>query len=89
MITVDWLDAGVEAQCAPNPAYPNGVEIDLRRARNQRRACSVDLPYPAKRIGAYLVECKTCGTNALITTAGRADDPRKVTLPCKPISGNS
>jgi C4-type Zn-finger protein len=42
-----------------------------------------ELPYPAKRCGIYLVVCERCGYSAAITTAGRPDDPRKVTLPCK------
>jgi C4-type Zn-finger protein len=42
-----------------------------------------ELPYPAKRCGLFLVICDKCGYSAAITTAGRPDDPRKVTLPCK------
>lgn len=75
-----WLDGGREPQCAPDPNYPNGIDLDC--SANASLRCNVSLPYPAKRCGMYLVECKTCGTNILITTAGRLDDPRSVTIAC-------
>jgi hypothetical protein len=31
----------------------------------------------------YYVECNICGSNALITTAGRPDDPRSMDMLCK------
>ena len=41
------------------------------------------LPYPAKRCGQYYVECRICGFNAIITTAGRPDDPQIIIkMPC-------
>lgn len=43
----------------------------------------IDLPYPAERCGVYLVTCDKCGYSAAITTAGRVDDPRSVTIPCR------
>jgi hypothetical protein len=79
MIKVDWIDAGREPQCEPNPAYPDGMHIDS----GAKWFCRVDLPYPAKRCGWFYVECDICGTNAMITTAGRPDDPRSIDLPCK------
>lgn len=75
-----WIDGWREPKVSPNPDYPDGKDIDL----GERPACKVELPYPAKRIGFYFVECETCHGNALITTAGRPDDPRSVMLPCKP-----
>lgn len=77
--TVEWIDQGHWPQVKPNPAYPDGKDLDS----GERPACKVALPYPAKRIGYYFVECDTCKANALITTAGRPDDPRSVMLPCK------
>lgn len=75
-----WIDGKREPKCRPNPAFPNGVDLDLA---NDRPACQTDLPWPAKRIGHYHVTCDICGCTALITTAGRPDDPRSVRLPCK------
>jgi hypothetical protein len=79
---IDWIDRGREPQCPPNPAYPNGVDLD-GALKLGVPTCKTDLPYPAKRCGLYYVECRLCGCNALITTAGRPDDPRSVVMPCK------
>ena len=81
MLKVEWIDGGREPQCAPNPKYPEGVDIDL--SVGMPTTCSADLPYPAKRCGAYLVQCEACDMKAVITTAGRADDPRSIKLPCQ------
>ena len=45
--------------------------------------CCMNLPYPAPRCGVYVIICRKCGFKAVITIAGRPDDPRTVTLPCK------
>jgi hypothetical protein len=82
-IKVTWFDHQREPQCEPNPAYPNGMDVDLRSSKSVRASCVADLPYPAARCGVYLVVCEKCGYSVAITTAGRPDDPRKVTLPCK------
>jgi hypothetical protein len=74
-----WIDYEREPTVTPNPAYPLGVDIDS----GKRPACRVELPYPARRVGAYIIECTRCHTNAMITTAGRPDDPRSMMLPCK------
>ena len=83
---IEWIDHSREPQNDPDPAYPNGVDVDA--ARGAACACKVNLPYPAKRCGNFVVRCLTCGFTAAITTAGRADDPRSVTVPCK-IKGPS
>ena len=75
-----WKDAGKEPQCAPNPAYPDGIDVDL--SAGIIRACTVQLPYPAKRIGAYIVTCNKCGISNGCTTAGRPDDPRSIKMAC-------
>ena len=77
---IKWLDAGREPQCAPNPAYPDGIDVDLT---NGKPGCIIAVPYPARRCGGYVVECKKCGTKVGLTTAGRPDDPRTVRIPCK------
>ena len=78
---IEWIDRMREPQCAPDPQYPNGVELRLNP--NGEKGCKVVLPYPAPRCGIFYVECKICGSNAMITTAGRSDDPRLVEIPCK------
>lgn len=77
---VRWIDAGREPQNPPNPAHPDGVDIDA--SKGEGPACSTPLPYPARRIGAYVVACETCGARALVTTAGRPDDPRSLRMSC-------
>ena len=83
---VEWIDRGREPQCPPNPAYPNGIDVDGPKIYADEfglQTCSTALPCPAKRCGYYYVQCKVCGTSALITTAGRPDDPRSVHMICK------
>jgi hypothetical protein len=79
---VKWVDRYRYPKGQPNPDYPNGIDIDS--AKGARKACLVDLPYPAARCGYYMVTCDSCGYHAVITTAGRADDPKSVRLPCRP-----
>jgi hypothetical protein len=80
-LLVGWVDSGREPQCAPDPAYPAGVDIDT--SNGAARTCHRALPYPAKRCGYFLVQCMECELSCVITTAGRVDDPRSVTLRCK------
>ena len=77
---IKWIDGGREPQCAPDPKYPKGVDID--NSLGAAITCETVLPYPAKRCGHYLVECKVCGVRIVITTAGRIDDPRSLKLAC-------
>ena len=81
-ISVKWIDRFREPTQAPDPKYPNGIDINLV-AKGDRKSCRTELPYPAKRCGHYLLECDQCGYRAVITTAGRPDDPKSVRLPCK------
>ena len=81
---IDWKDNGREPQAKPNPKFPDGVDIDVSLGAE---SCATMLPYPAQRCGYYVVRCKKCDYVVAITTAGRPDDPRKVTVPCKK-SGN-
>ena len=80
-MSVEWIDRHREPRCAPNPAYPSGKDVDASVAG--KPSCRVDLPYPAKRCGYFAVKCGTCGLSIIITTAGRADDPRSLTVACK------
>ena len=75
---IQWHDGGREPQCKPDPTYPNGKDLRLLITPK----CRVDLPYPAKRCGIYIIECRRCGQRVGCTTAGRLDDPKSIELPC-------
>jgi hypothetical protein len=81
MIKITWVDVGETAKNPSNPKYPAGIDIDLTRGAED--FCYKELPYPARRIGRYILRCTDCGLQARVTTAGRRDDPRSVKLPCK------
>lgn len=78
---IRWIDAGKEPESPPNQAYPNGIDVDL--STPDADACAVNLKYPARRVGRYEIECAECGGRYVVTTAGRPDDPRSVTIPCR------
>ena len=78
-IEVVLLDSGREPQCKPEPKDPNGRDIEIAGAV---RCCS-NLPYPAPRCGVYEITCNDCGLKVALTVAGRIDDPRTITIPCK------
>lgn len=85
--TVNWIDAGREPLGSPDPRYPNGIDVDLTTIMPPLSlTCSLPLPYPAasRRCGYYIVACDICKTRVVLTTAGRRDDPRSVTVSCKP-----
>jgi hypothetical protein len=77
----EWIDEGREPTQPPNPQFPNGIDLDF--SRGAARTCSLDLPYPAKRIGKYVINCTACTWTGVVTTAGRRDDPRSVKVPCR------
>jgi hypothetical protein len=77
---VFFIDRGVSPTQQPNPSYPNGIKIDLTKGQ---KGCRTEVPYPSPRCGYLHVECRDCGSNALVTVAGRQDDPRSVKIPCK------
>ncbi len=77
MISVTFLSHGRKAQCEPNPAYPDGIDIDL--SNGAAAYCKSKLPYPAECCGVLIVRCSICGESAAITTAGRPDDPKRRT----------
>lgn len=81
---IDWIDSGREPQNPPDPAFPDGV--DVASSIDTGPTCYVALPYPARRCGAYTVRCRRCGFTAVVTTAGRPDDPRSITVPCKEVA---
>lgn len=79
-LKVEWNGTGRRPQCAPNPAYPKGVDIDVAHGQP---SCETALPYPATSIGTYVVRCPRCGSSIAVTAAGRLDDPRSVKIPCR------
>lgn len=78
---ITWHDGGREPTCKPDPRFPDGIDVDA--SRGEEVFCRTALPYPAKRCGAFEVECPKCGARAIITTAGRADDPRSLKIACR------
>jgi hypothetical protein len=81
-IDVVFLDSGRDPQCKPDQKYPDGMTINLAEHASQE-TCTKNLPYPAPRCGIYMVTCTICGYSAALTVAGRPDDPRILTIPCK------
>lgn len=80
-LTATFHSYGRKATCEPDPAYPDGMVVDV--ASEGQSACSVELTYPAPEVGVWLLECSICGLSAVITAAGRVDDPKSVRAPCK------
>lgn len=79
-LSVTFISHHRKAQVAPNPKYPDGIDVDL--TKGAKVACLANLPYPAECCGILIVRCKKCSANVAITTAGRIDDPRTVKLAC-------
>jgi len=77
---IEWDDHHREPKCKPNPAYPEGIDVDVTKGADLK--CTAKLPYPAKRCGLFLVTCLHCGIRVGVTTAGRPDDPRSISIPC-------
>jgi hypothetical protein len=77
---IDWVDGKRDAQMPARDGYPNGMDVVF--APPHVESCSLPLPYPAPRCGFYSVTCNVCGTSVCLTTGGRADDPRSVTMAC-------
>jgi hypothetical protein len=77
---IEWVDGRRDPQNAPNPAYPNGIDIRLTTDATVGPTCINPLPYPAKRCGYFVVFCESCDQRVIVTTAGRPDDPRSLQL---------
>lgn len=78
---VDWVDLHRYASHPADPSYPNGSAIDV--ALDAPRACRLALPSPTARCGLWVITCRVCGYSIALNTAGRADDPSSVRLPCR------
>lgn len=81
MLKVEWIDGKREARSPTNPAFPDGMQIDI--SAGAVRFCYTVLPYPAARCGGYVIECDICHLKVALSTAGRADDPRSIKVACK------
>lgn len=80
-LKVRWGGSGRPPRCPPNPKYPEGIDVDF--SRGAAPVCETKLPYPAKGIGYFVIECALCGVRVACTTAGRPDDPRSAKVPCQ------
>lgn len=78
---VEFIDSGRSPKCKPDPAFPDGMIVDL--SEGVTLTCAADIPYPAPRCGLMVVECEKCGVRIALTVAGRVDDPRSVKLACR------
>lgn len=76
-----WVDGQREPRSPPDPAYPNGVDLDM--AGDAPDTCTLALAYPAPRCGHHRITCTRCSLTAMVTTAGRRDDPITVRLACR------
>lgn len=82
-VSVEFVPSGRgKAQCAPNPGYPDGIDIKIK----DRPVCVVALPYPAPECGHHMLRCVRCGVAVAVTAAGRADDPKSVEIPCQGLA---
>lgn len=80
-LSAKFIDSGREPRLPPDPAYPHGIDID--GSHGAAKACRIELPYPAPRCGQWDVNCLLCGFRTIVTAAGRADDPKSLTVACK------
>jgi len=81
-ITVKFNDSGRKAQNPADPRHPRGVDLSVVEDK-AKPYCGFGLPYPAPGVGTYSVVCDDCRFTALVTVAGRADDPRSIAMNCK------
>lgn len=81
--SIEWVDSGKTAKNPPDPKFPGGVTLADPSLKAGDEACGIDLPYPAKGIGAWKLKCNKCGRSVACTAAGRPDDPRHMIVKCK------
>jgi hypothetical protein len=77
----DWVDQHRVSTYPADPSFPIGTAIDV--ALDAMKACRLELPCPAARCGLWVITCRVCHYSIALATAGRADDPRSVRVPCK------
>jgi hypothetical protein len=62
------------------PGFENGTDLDL--ARDAASWCTASCPPWPGKLGMLHLRCQHCDVTVDLTTAGRADDPKLVRLPC-------
>jgi hypothetical protein len=72
-------DNGRMPKQPPDPRYLDGKDVD---ASQGLRGCSITLEHPTPCCGWWALKCERCGHVSIVTAAGRADDPRTITVPC-------
>jgi hypothetical protein len=80
-LALKWFGVGRRAKHPPDPAFPEGKDIVAHGAG--QRFCKVTIPYPAPECGQWLITCDRCGLTAIVTAAGRLDDPRSAEVACR------
>jgi hypothetical protein len=80
-ITATFVSRHRQSKCAPDPAYPQGRDLDV--SNGAEFTCVKELPYPAPKCGYWAVRCNACSNIAVVTTAGRVDDPRSLRMACR------
>lgn len=78
---VTFLDKGGRPRGAPNPAYPDGMDVDASGGASL--TCTAHIECPAPCMGLAVVECDRCGLRVALTVAMRPDDPRSLKVACK------
>lgn len=84
-LKVKFITDGSAPTCPPNPAFPNGQDVDV--SGGAKKFCQLALQYPAPSRGIHVVDCETCKLSFAVTAAGRPDDPRSVKVGCEHIAG--
>jgi len=86
--SITWHNGGDGARLGqPDPAFPHGVDVDI--SEKPAPSCTARLDCPAPRCGAWLIECQECGATVAVSAAGRADDPRSLTMGCAALGTGS
>jgi hypothetical protein len=81
MLKVTFIDSGRYPKCPPDPAYPDGMDLDM--SHGAKSTCVSAVPYPSPRCGYLAIKCERCGLAVIVTVAGRPDDVRQVTVGCR------
>jgi hypothetical protein len=81
---INWHRTSSElAKVPPDIRYPNGIDLSVVPKGHDGGVCLVTLLRPADGIGCWVITCEECGLTVACTTAGRIDDPRSMTMPCR------
>jgi len=81
---VRWVGGG----CGIRPRqvdakFIDGRDVETPPDEKGNPCCKVDIPYPAKELGAWKVECTECLARITVMATGHLDDPKSVQMPCQ------